>query len=257
ATRLEELRGMRADMNAAVAKAKLDLDRALQLLGERVIPQAEYDAAKARYDSAVGAKAAAEARVGQADIALSDTELRSPLDGVVIHRSVEVGDLVAPGASAFVLADISRLKIVFGVPDSVQKQLQIDAPVTVRVEAVPGRRFRGAVTKIAEKADERSRVFDIEATIDNPDQALKIGFIATAELDSSAAAAAPAAAVPLSAIVQLPEKRDAYGVFVVTAQNGRSVAGLRPVVLGDLVRNEVAVTHGVVQGDVVIVVGAS
>src|SRR5262249_12360237 len=41
ATRLDELRGMRADMNAAVAKAKLDLDRALQLLGEPVLPQRE------------------------------------------------------------------------------------------------------------------------------------------------------------------------------------------------------------------------
>src|SRR5262249_51018827 len=128
--------------------------------------------------------------------------------------------------------------------------------VRMRGEAGAGRRFRGAITKIAEKADERSRVFDIEATLDNRDQALKVGVIATAELDD-AAAVAPAAAVPLSAIVQLPQKRDDLAVFVVTSQNGRTVATLRPVVLGDLVRNDVTITKGVVRGETVIVVGAS
>src|SRR5262249_1688148 len=230
ATRLDELRGMREGLSASVAKAKLDLDRADNLLKQRVIAQAEYDAIKARYDSVVGERTAAEARVGQAGIALADTELRSPLDGVGIQRSVEGGDLVAPGTSAFVVADTSKVKGVFRVPDSVQEPLRTDIPVTIRAEAVAGRRFRGAITKIAEKADERSRVFDIEATLDNRDQALKVGVIATAELDD-AAAVAPAAAVPLSAIVQLPQKRDDLAVFVVTSQNGRTVATLRPVVL--------------------------
>src|SRR5262245_37272172 len=246
ATRVDELRGMREGLKASVAKAKLDLDRADDLLKQRVIPQAEYDAAKARYDSVVGERNAAEARVGQAGIALADTELRSPLDGVVIHRNVEVGDLVSPGTSAFVVADTSRVKVVFGVPDSVQKQLRTDDAVTIRTEAVAGRRFRGAVTKIAEKADDRSRLFDVEATIDNQDRTLKVGFIATAELED-AAAVAPRLTVPLSAVVQLPQGRDAFAVFVVTSQNGRSVASLRPVVLGDLVRNDVTVANGVAQ----------
>jgi len=256
ATRFDELRGMREGLTASVTKAKLDLDRAQNLLEERVIPQADFDAAKARYDSFVGEKAAAEARVGQAGIALADTELRSPLDGVVVRRTLEVGDLVAPGTSAFVVADTSKVKIVFGVPDSVQKQLRIDDPVTIRTEAVPGRKVRGSVTKIAESADDRSRVFDIEATIDNGEQALKIGFIATAELDS-AAALVRRAAVPLSAVVDVPEKHDAYGVFVVTSRGGGTYASLRPVVLGDLVRNDVTVVAGVTQGELVIVVGAS
>src|SRR5262249_1877698 len=153
---------------------------------------------KARYDSAVGERVAAVARVGQASIALSDTELRSPLDGVVLHRGVEVGDLVAPGAIAFVVADITRVKIVFGVPDSVQKRLKIGDGVSVHTEAIAGSRFRASVSKIAEKADERSRSFDVEATIDNEGRALKIGFIATVALETPAAAF-PAVAVPLPA----------------------------------------------------------
>jgi multidrug efflux pump subunit AcrA (membrane-fusion protein) len=119
-----------------------------------------------------------------------------------------------------------------------------------------GRTFHGTVSKIAEKADDRSRVFDIEATVDNPDQALKIGFIATAELDELPSTQSRVA-VPLSAIVQVPQKRDSFAVFVVTDPNARSVASLRPVVLGDLVRNDVTVTEGIVPGESIIVLGAN
>src|SRR5262249_45217890 len=97
--------------------------------------------------------------------------------------------------------------------------------------------------------------FDVEATVANADLALKIGFIATAELEDGRAAP-PRPALPLSAIVQIPEKRDAYAIFVVTSSDGRSTAAMRPVVLGDLVRNDVTVTEGVTQGERVIVVGA-
>src|SRR5262249_24631583 len=154
---------MREGLSASVAKAKLDLDRADNLLKQRVIAQAEYDAIKARYDSVVGERTAAEARVGQAGIALAGTEPRSPRDGGVIPRSVEVGDLVSPGTSAFVVADTSKVKVVFGVPDSVQKQLRTDIPVTIRAEAVAGRRLRRAHPQNAHKADQRPRALDTPA----------------------------------------------------------------------------------------------
>lgn len=255
ATRSDELRGMRAGLHASVIKAKLDLDRAQVLLQQRVMAQAEYDAVKARYDELVGDELAAAARVGQANIALADTELRSPLDGVVVQRSVEVGDLAAPGTPAFVVADTHDVKVIFGVPDSVRKALRVDDAVTIRTEGVPGRTFRGVVSKIAEKADERSRAFDVEATIANADLALKIGFIATVEVES-AGAVARAPAVPLSAIVPSPAPKDAHAVYVVTSRDGQTVASLRPVVLGHLVRNDVTISEGVAEGDRVIVVGA-
>jgi RND family efflux transporter MFP subunit len=247
---------MRDDAKAAVAQAKLDLDRAKALRAQDVIAQSEYDALKARYDALVGAAVAADARVGQARITLSDTELRSSLEGIVLHRAVEIGDLVSPGTPAFVVADTSKVKIVFGVPDSVQKGLRTGQAVAIHTEALPGRAFAGFVSKIAAKADDKSRAFDVEATVDNRDQALKVGFIATAELESTSAAAA-GVVVPLSAIVPVPGRKEAFAVFVVQTKDDGSVATLRPVVLGDLVRNDVAVVDGVAEGESVIVDGAN
>jgi RND family efflux transporter MFP subunit len=254
-TKLDELRGARDHAKAAAANAKLDLERATQLLRQQVIPQSEFDAITARYDSAVGEARAADARVAQASISLSDTELRSPLVGIVLHRAIEVGDLVAPGATGFVVADTNTMKIVFGVPDSVQRAIRTGLPISMHTEALPGREFHGIITKIAAKADEKSRAFDVEATVDNQDHTLKVGMIATAEFQRAKAEAR--AVVPLSAVIHVPDKKDRFAVFVVTGEGEAKVATLRPVVLGELVRNDVTITEGLAEGESVIVRGAT
>jgi multidrug efflux system membrane fusion protein len=255
ATKLDELRGTRDHARASVVNAKLELDRATELLPQKVIPQAEYDSYKARYDAFVGEALAADARVSQAAIALSDTALKSPLDGIVLDRAIEVGDLVSPGTTGFVVADTSHMKIVFGVPDSVQQTLTTGLPVSIDTEALPGRKFRGLLTKIAAKADEKSRLFDVEASVDNPDQALRVGLIATVELES---AAAPARAVaPLSAVVQIPGQKGTFAVFVIARRGEVTVATLRQVVLGDLVGNDLSIADGLVEGEEVVVRGAN
>jgi len=254
-TKLDELRGARDHAKAATANAKLELDRATQLLQQKVIPQAEFDTVKTRYDSLVGEARAAEARVGQASISLSDTELRSPLNGIVLNRAIEVGDLVGPGTTGFIVADTNTMKIVFGVPDSVQKAIHTGLAVNIHTEALPGREFHGQITKIAAKADEKSRAFDVEATVDNKDQALKVGMIATAEFVGAQAQAH--AVVPLSAVISVPDKKDTFAVFVVTQSGEATLAKLRPVVLGELVRNDVTITEGLAEGETVVVRGAT
>src|SRR5262249_4349075 len=254
-TKLDELRGARDNAQAAARNAKLDLDRATQLLQQNAIPQAQFDSVRARHDSMVGEARAAEARVSQASITLSDTELRSPLTGIVLHRVIEVGDLVASGATGFIVADTHTMKVVFGVPDSVQSAIRPGMPVNIHTEALPRREFRGVITKIAAKADEKSRAFDIEATVDNQDQALKVGMIATAELDVPTTQARTV--VPLSAVIKVPEKKDTFAVFVVTENSGTSVARMRPVVLGELVRNDVTITQGLADGEAIVVRGAT
>ena len=254
-SKLEELRGARDHAKAAATNAKLEFDRATQLLQERVISQSDFDGTKARYDSQVGEARAAEARVDQASISLSDTELRSPLNGIVIQRAIEVGDLVGPGTTGFIVADTRRMKILFGVPDSVQKATRTGLPVRIHTEALPGREFRGVITKIAAKADEKSKDFEVEATVDNDGQSLKVGMIATAEFMSASTQAD--AVVPLSAVVQIPGQADAFAVFIVAAAGDATFARLRPVVLGELVRNDVAITRGVAEGELVIVRGAT
>jgi RND family efflux transporter MFP subunit len=255
-SRLAELRGMRDDTRAAVAKARLDLERAGTLREQKVIPQAELDGIQARLDSLLGAASAADARVSQASIALGDTQIRAPLDGIVLARAVEVGALVAPGSPGFVLADTSSVKVVFGAPDRMIQGLAIGGRVAVTTESLPGRVFAGTITRLAAQADPRTRVFDVEATVENADQSLKVGMIEAATVDAPAAARPAVALLPLSAVVR-PAGREGFAVFVANAEGEGSVTRLRSVQLGDLVASRVAITAGVAPGDRVVIQGAS
>ena len=244
-----------AEANAALTKSKADFDRTAQLYENRSVSKADYDAAYAKYQ-------ADQAHHDQAAQSLADCSLRSPLDGYVLKRSVEVGSLVAPGGAAFSIGDVRSVKVVFGVPDVVVGSMKPGAEQTVSVEAVPGRTFTGQITRVAPSADPSSRVFEVEVTIPNQDGALKSGMIGALEVDHSGGASpAPAAAagrlIPLNAVVRPPGQADGYAVYVVDGPAGKQRARLRRVELGDVSGNMIRVTSGLQGGERVIVRGAT
>lgn len=254
---LAELSGMSGDASSAYKRAKADYARASKLVASGAISQAEFETIKARYGQASGSAAAANARVSGAQIALADTRLKAPFDGIVLTRSIEVGALVSPGASGFVVADTATMRIVFGVPDSVQRVLSAEQTITATTDALPGRSFSGAISKIAAQADAKTRAFDIEATVDNEDQALKVGMVMQVQIDLRHAASPSATLVPLSAVVRPPDAPKGFGVFVAARGKDGDVAQLRKVELGELVTNRVTVTQGLAVGERIIVQGAA
>lgn len=255
--RLAELSGMSVDASSGYKRAKADYDRASKLVASGAISEAEFENIKARYGQAAGAAAAANARVSGANIALSDTRLKAPFDGIILTRSVEVGALVGPGSPGFVIADIATMRILFGVPDNVQRTLSTDQTITATTDALPGRSFSGVITKIAAQADPKTRVFDVEATVDNEDHALKVGTVMQVQIDLRTAANPSAALVPLSAIVRPPGDPNGFGVYVAVKTNDGDVARLCKVQLGELVTNRVTVTQGLAMGDRIVVQGAT
>lgn len=255
-----ELAGMRNEASSSYVRAKADFDRAATLMASGSISKADFDNNKGRFGSAAGAAAAANARLAEATIALSDTRLKSPLDGIVLTRALEVGALAAPGTFALSIADTQTMRVIFGVPDSVQRGLTVDQNVMVTADGVPGRLFSGTITKLAVQADPKTRLFDVEATLDNADQAIKVGMVMQVRLDLHASDA-PAALVPLSAIVRPPDVPTGFAVYV-TSHDGSGtdaadVAHLRVIKLGGLVANRVTVTEGLSIGDKVVVQGAT
>jgi RND family efflux transporter MFP subunit len=256
--KLSELAGMRGDAASNFARAKLDYERAEGLFRQGAISKAEFDAAKARFGSASGAAAAAGARVSEASLALSDARLKAPFDGIVLSRGVEAGALVAPGAPAFVVADTRTMRVTFGVPDVVRQGLALERPVAITTDAVPRRVFAGTVTKVAAQADPRTRAFEVEATLDNADGALKVGMVAQVVLGGAGGdGAGTSLLVPLSAVVRPPGAASGFAVFVATPGDGGEVATMRRVALGELSTNRAAVTDGLSAGDRVIAQGAT
>jgi multidrug efflux system membrane fusion protein len=240
---------------AGVEKAKLDYERADALFKEQSLTKSDMDGAKAQLDNAQAIVDGAKAQVAEANLALKDSVLTSPADGVVIKRLVEVGSLVGPGTPAFVLADVSSLKAVFGAPDVLLSQLKIGMPLALTTEAFPGT-FTGRISSIAPAADPRSRVFDVEVSFPNPGLKLKPGMIVTIKMASTHPAEG-IPVVPMGSIVRSKTNPDGYAVYVVNDEGGKAVARSRDITLGSALNNAVVVTAGLHPGEKVITSGAT
>jgi RND family efflux transporter MFP subunit len=249
-----------AEANAALKQAQTDYDRASKLAASGSVAPAELDTASARKDSSIAKVAEAQASLREAQIALGDCALRSPIDGVVLKRGTEVGSLVAAGSLGFTVADTSTMKVIFGAPDTLVERLKIGDPLPITVQAMPGGEIQGKVTRIAPSADVRSRVFDVEAQIPNPKDHIKVGMIASLGVPAGTPAptGAPATLIlPLTAVVRSPHDARGFAVFLVAGAEGKETVKLADVKLGDVIGSGVYVTDGVADTDRVVTMGAT
>lgn len=253
--KLNQAASNEADAKANYTQAKQDFDRAQNLYAAQSLTKSDYDAAKARYGSAQAKLRSATESRKEAEISVQDSMLKSPLEGVILKRNIEIGTLVTAGTVAFVLADTSVVKAVFGVPDITMEHLKLGQQLTIATEAMPGAQFHGQVTKIEPSADATSRMFQIEIKVPNTDNRLKPGMIAVVGLPGDRDST-PRLTVPLSAVVRPPDAAE-YTVYVVEEQDGRTLARRRFVKLGPMLGNRVVVTDGVARGEAIVVKGAT
>lgn len=248
-------RAKMAQSKAAIAQSEAVISSAH---AQQRAAEAAVNAAQAQVKAGAAGTRAAQAQSTQAQTPVGDAYLKSPLTGIVLQRTIELGTLVGPGTPGFVLADDATVKVVFGVSDVRVPMLHLGDPADIVAQAYAQRHFPGTITAIAPAADSNSHVFQVEVTPRNPDHLLKIGMIARVRLTHHAAAAQAHPTVPLSSIVPDPADANANTVFVVTTSpRGITQAHRRRVVVGDLAGNAITVVHGLAVGDRVITNGAT
>src|SRR6185436_7226137 len=148
-----------ARQNQQAAQAQLAQAQAGQIKAQADLTDAQVRAARSQLEASTAQIHAADATMAGANLSLRDTALVAPFGAAVVQRNVELGMLVAPGTSAYTLADVSWVKATFGIPDSVAVHLRTGTRVAISVEALPGRTFTGNVTAIAAVSDSETRLF--------------------------------------------------------------------------------------------------
>jgi RND family efflux transporter MFP subunit len=244
-----------AQVDAAIAQhteAELGFNRAKALYATQSLIKPDLDQAQARFDSTLAEVNQAKAAQRQAQLSLSDSDLKAPFSGYMIARNIDVGTLATPSTAAFTIADISAVKATFGVPGDAINLVHFGQSLMLQMQNDAARYF-GRVTSISPSADARSRVFTIEVTLSNRRNTLKPGMIASVELGGRREASQPS--VPLSAIVPYPGESGQFAVVVAEQQSGQWKAHLRRVTVGATHGGSVSVT-GVDIGDKVAAIGA-
>src|SRR5882757_7901358 len=177
---------------AAAVQAKADYDRTVALNKEGVLSQAQLDLAKANIDSANAGVSGAAASVTQAEAQVSQkkaavevaqtnldyTVIRSPIDGTVVARNVDVGQTVAASLQAptiFTIAqDLSKMWVYAKTDESDVGNIKVGKPVTFKVDAFPKDTFQGRVSQVRMNATTVQSVVTYDTIIEFANPELKL-----------------------------------------------------------------------------------
>jgi len=169
-------------------QTKFEYDAALDLEQQGLQSSIALAQAKAAYDSAVAA-------VSRAELALANTQIKAPFDGILETRIAEIGDLLERGGVCGTVMDDTPMLLVGLIPEQDIGKLQLGASVTARL--ITGTEVTGRVTYLALSGDEQSRSYRVEAEVVSSNQQIREGI--TAEI-FVAAAEVQAHVIPASAL---------------------------------------------------------
>lgn len=212
-------------------------------VSKQVLDETEtaYERAKANVVSAEGVLLEVEANLGYLSVA-------SPVQGVVVQKFVEPGDMATPGAPLFAVEQQDPMKVTVQVSERDLPYIQVSQPVLVRVEATRYRKdLDGRVEAVIPSGDPRSRTFEVRVVLDNKDAMLQSGMFARVQFQKDSR---PGLLIPASAVVKQGQLQ---GVYVVDGDRVR----LRWVRLGKVFGDRVEVISGVSEGDEIVIGGGT
>jgi HlyD family secretion protein len=260
-----------------VELAKTNHQRSIELLQQKLISQADFDATKGRLEEALNRQRAAAAAIGvsQATIEqkqagvmqfeaivqriteeLGFTTIRSPIRGIVLSREVEIGSAVSSiltmGAGAtpvLTLGDMNDVYVKGEVSETDIGKVKVGLPARITVETYKDKVFHGDVYKIAPLGREKDNVtsFEVRVSVDNPEGLLLANMSANAEIILEEHK--NVLTIPEGAIVYDEKKQTLVEIPDATTETGRKKI---PIKLGIATGTKAEVMAGLKEGDRVI-----
>ena len=231
---------------AEVAEARVDLseqqrelERMQGMFERQLVPRQDLDVHESATESAAARLAVSEAR-------LEKRTLVAPFDGALGLRRISPGALVNPGTVITTLDDLSIIKVLFSVPETLLSELKTGQTIEAASVAWPGEAFTGVVATIDTRVEPATRAVMIQAHIANPDYRLRPGMLLTIELISRPR---EAIAIPEKAIISYGDQR-----FVFVLQPDNTVEQ-RVVEIGEREFGWVEVIDGLDEGETFVVEG--
>jgi len=255
---------------ADLTLAKNNLDRSRNLYERQLLPQQTFDDVDARHQAALAqldlARAQFEvskARLDELKITLSNTQIVAPVDGFIGKRFLDPGAFASTNAPVASVVDIRTVRMVANLVERDMRRVPAGTPASVEVDAFPGERFQGRVSRVAPVFDPATRTAEIEIEVSNTGYRLKPGMYSRVNLTIDTRP--DAITIPRNALVDLEGKT---GVFIAEAaqapegtRGGGPAAAMTakfvPVQVGIRDGEHIEVTRGLSDGARVITTGAS
>ncbi|MDK2126297.1 efflux RND transporter periplasmic adaptor subunit [Parachitinimonas caeni] len=233
---------------AEMTQAKMDLDRTRQLFARNFVSQAEVDRRELAFNTADAKYKQAVAQGRVVSNQAGYTTLLADRAGIVTAIDAEVGQVVAAGQTVVKLAEDGEREVAVSVPESRVEELRRASKLTVSLWIDPSKRYEGKLREIAPDTDPVTRTYAAKVTIQNADEAIRLGMTASVQLDS--ATAKGAVRLPLTAIY---DREGKPLVWVVDPRS--STVNLREVKIVGVRDNQMTVIGGLQEGEQVVTAG--
>ena len=240
--------------NADLIQAKQSFDRTSELYKRSLVPkqllddaatalqskQASYDLSLQTAKNLRASIQGSEASMKLADRQLRDTDIRSPFDGYVEKRLVNLGELVKTQMPVMAVVRVDPLKVIAEIPEKMAPWIKDGQAVELHVDAYPDQTFIGKVSRISPAVNTATRAFPFEALVPNKDARLKPGTFARVHIESS----------KIDNVLTLPyvTMQYRYGVNRVFVVEGDKLA-VRELKVGDRLGERIEILSGVKAGE--------
>ncbi len=234
-----------AQAEATLRNASADYARKAQLGKEQLVSRGDVDAARASMQQAQAQVGVARAQIRQQSASTQTTRLnlgrtviRSPVDGVVLTRTIEPGQTVAASLQApelFTIAeDLSKMKIELAVDESDIGQVKAGQAVSFTADAFPDRQFKGTVEQVRMSATTANNVvtYPVVVTVDNTDGTLLPGLTVNAEIEVSKRS--NILKVANAALRYKPSEEEMQAMMAAAGESGAPNGGQRGGISDDL-----------------------
>jgi Cu(I)/Ag(I) efflux system membrane fusion protein len=182
-------------------------------------------------------------RTGVAQRAIT---ILSPQTGTVVEKQAIAGLAVTPMMHLYVIADLSKVWVLADIYERDLAQIKVGQLAKMQVDALPGRRFEGAVTFVSPVVDQATRTVKVRFEFQNREGALRPGMYATVEI---AAPGGLALVIPSDSVVDTGERK------IVFVARGEGRFEPRPIVTGAAFNGRYEVIAGLEEGDVIATSG--
>jgi membrane fusion protein (multidrug efflux system) len=227
-----------AQSQAQLKKLESEYSRSKELFAKQLVSADAHEKIRSELD-------VQRAAVDITKLELSYTTITAPISGVVAQRMVKVGNLIQPNAPMFKIVDTSRLEAVLNVPERELDTLHAGLPVTMRVDALPGRNFTGKVGRVSPVVDAGSGTFRVTAIFEGIGQ-LKPGMFGRVDIVFDQRP--NALTIPRDALLEGDGETSVFAV-----RDGKAVRV--PVQVGFITGSYAEIRAGLAEGDGVVTVG--
>jgi RND family efflux transporter MFP subunit len=161
--RLQQAKAAEGAAEAAHTQAAADEKRFAALVKNNAVSRQQYEQTLTALRSAEAGLSRAREAVKEAQATLEWATIRAPIQGTVIDKKVDVGDMVTPGQTLVTLFDPTRMQLVANVRESLARQLQVGQNIGVYVDGL-AKTCTGTVSEVVPQAQSASRAFEVKVT---------------------------------------------------------------------------------------------